>query len=327
MSIGKLTILHVEDDHSIASMVRMVFRSFGFHDEMISADSVQGAREILINLERNLMRLSIIITDMNLPDGTGLDIIREVRKSSTWRLTPIIVLSGEVNETVIDSAYALGANCYVPKISGAKSPMDALRDLYRCWMETARLPGRVSVNRTQAALERSIELRARASEFYIGLAGISRDDADEMEFWLNRALSAGNLSNLAGFFRDKISQCRIPAATLDGIEAVQDRVTASLQRAEQRLRSTPSPGRDLTYGWVLDLSDELDESVLSEVLGCLFPVSPVATMALKARAAAQLEEMAHHFLKNTAEEAIRLRAGRTLELAKRLNVERISHLT
>ena len=321
MPTGKLTVLHVEDDHSTARMVRIVFRSFGFKDEMISADSVQGAQEILNDLERNLKRLSLIITDMNLPDGTGLDIIREVRRSSSWRLTPIIVLSGESDEKVVDSAYALGANCYMPKTSATKSPMDALRDLYRCWMETARLPGKVSVDRIQAALERSIELRTRTSEIYIGLAEISRDDADEMGFWLNRALSAGNLCNLAAFFRDKVSQCRIPAATLDSIEAVQDRVTASLQRAEELLRSSRSPGRDLTYRWVLDLLDELDESVLSEVLGCLFPVSPVATMALKVRAAAQLEEMAHHFLSNTADDAIRLRAGSLLELAKRLNVE------
>jgi len=327
MPMRKVTILHVEDDHTTARMVEMLFWGFGFHGEMISADSVQEAQKLLAEMERDQKLLSLILTDMNPPDGTGLDIIREVRRSPAWRLTPIIVLSGEAGDQVVNSAYALGANCYMPKISGAKSPMDALRDLYRCWVETALLPGRGSVDRLRSALERSIELRARTSEFYIGLAKISQANTDEMEFWLNRALSAGNLSNLAAFFRDKISQCRIPVATLESIEALQGRITDSLDHAEESLRWTPSPGRDLTYRWVLDLLDELDESVLSEVLGCLFPVSPVATMALKARAAAQLEEMAHHILANTSDDGVRQRAGNLLELAKRLNVERISHLT
>jgi len=315
----KLTILHVEDDHPTARMVKTIFRSFGFQGDMLSVDSVHGAKELLTDMERNRKSLSLIISDMNLGDGTGLDIIREVRRNSSWRLTPIIVLSGETDKKIIGSAYALGANCCMPKQPGAKSSMESLRELYGCWLETALLPEAGPMNRLQAIVERAIELRTRTSEFYIGLARNSQDDPVEMGFWLNRALSEGNLSNLAAFLRDQLSQCEIPAAILDRLEAMQYRIKDSLSRAEAGLRTARFPDRDVTYRLALDLSDTLDESVLSEALGCLFPISPVAIVALKARAAAQCQEVACHIIEKTEEAEIRRRAGCLLELAQRLS--------
>jgi len=315
----KLTILHVEDDHPTARMVKTIFRGFGFLGEMLSVDSVHGAKELLADMEKNRKPLSLIISDMNLGDGTGLDIIREIRRSPIWGLTPIIVLSGETDKKIINSAYALGANCCMPKQSGAKSSMESLRELYGCWLETAWLPEAGPMSRLQAIVERAIELRTRTSEFYIGLARNSQDDPVEMGFWLNRALSEGNLSNLAAFFRHQLSQCEIPAAMLDNMEAMQDRVKDSLSQVEEGLRTARFPNRDLTYRLALELSDTFDESVLSEAFGCLFPISPVAIGALKARAAAQYQEIARHILNKTEEAEIRRRAGCLLELAQRLN--------
>ncbi len=316
----KLTILHVEDDLHLAKMVKMVFESFGFEGEMLSADSVHEAIELLADMEKNRKPLSLIISDMNLADGTGLDIIRVVRRSSTWRLTPIIILSGETDNKIVGSAYALGANCYMPKSSGEKSPMESLRELYGCWLEAARLPEGKPVSRINAVVERFIEFRSRTSEFYIGLARISQNDPVEMGFWLNRALSEGNLSNLAAFFRDKLSQDEIPATTLDRMEALQDGMKGSLTRAEEWLRTARFPSQDETYQRVLELSGTIDESHMSEVFGCLFPVSPVATSALKARFAAQWQEMASHMLEKTEDADIRRRATSLLELVQQLSV-------
>jgi len=314
----KMTIIHVEDDHQMATMVRMIFRSFGFEGEMLSVDSVHGAKELLTDMEKNRKPLSLIISDMNLADGTGLDIIHEVRRSFTWRLTPIIVLSGETDRNTIDSAYALGANCYMPKNPVAKSPMASLQELYRCWLETALLPETGPVSRLRAIVEKVIELRTRTSEFYISLAGVSQNDPVEMEFWLNRALSEGNLSNLAAFIRDKLAQIEIPATMMERIESMQDRIKGSLSRAEEGLRTSRFPNRELTYRLALELSDTLDETILSEALGCFFPVSPVAIRALKARAATQWQEMACHIMQKTEEAETRRRAGCLLELAQRL---------
>jgi CheY-like chemotaxis protein len=279
---------------------------------------VREALALLDEKEHKKETISLIISDMNLPDGTGLDIIREVRTSSAWRLTPIIVLSGETNDGSIGSAYALGANCFLPKNKKSSSMMNSLRNLYGCWLESARLPPVSSADRLHAALERSIELRTRSSEFYLGLADACREEPIEMEFWLNHALSEGNMANLVTFFRNKLDNTVIPLITIEKLETMQAKVKDSLRIMEDRLRRTPSPQPATAYRWALDLAGTLDEEALAETLGCLSPVSPVATSALKSRAATQLQDLAAHIAARTEEAELLLKAESLIEWSKQL---------
>ena len=114
----ELTILQVEDDPDLAWLVRMAFEDFGFIGSTIVAESVREAFDLLNERERKQQPLSLIISDIGLPDGSGLDLIREVKTNPYWRMTPVIVLSGERDPAVINAAYALGANSYLSKDTG-----------------------------------------------------------------------------------------------------------------------------------------------------------------------------------------------------------------
>ncbi len=107
----KITILHVEDDPSLAKLVRVAFQSLGFHGNMLTADRVENALALLAERARHHQPVDLILSDMQLPDGTGLDVVREVRADPYWHLTPVLVLSGEIAPGVVNEAYALGANC------------------------------------------------------------------------------------------------------------------------------------------------------------------------------------------------------------------------
>jgi hypothetical protein len=79
----------------------------------------------------------------------------------------------------------------------------------------------------------------------------------------------------------------------------------------------------MTYQWVLDLTDALDEEVFAEVLSYLFPKSPEAATALKSRVANQLWELSMHILKETKEPELRRRAASLLDWAlKVINSDR-----
>lgn len=105
-----LTVLHVEDDSYLSQIVKTSFIHFGFHGDMMNARSLTAAVSLLNNRARDKKPLSLVISDMELPDGTGLDVIREVKTHPTWQATPIIVFSHDVREGVINDAYALGAS-------------------------------------------------------------------------------------------------------------------------------------------------------------------------------------------------------------------------
>jgi CheY-like chemotaxis protein len=313
-----ITILHVEDEPAVANLVQAAFASFGFQGTMLSADGVRSALELLCERSRNQEPVDLILVDMQLPDGTGLDIVREVKADPFWHLTPVLVLSGEVGPGVVNEAYALGANCYIPK--AGKSVMQSLKALYGCWVESALLPQapKGSRDRVEKALARAIRLRARTSDFYLRLANATAGSPGETEFWLESSLSEGNLSNLLAFFQHKISEKDVPPDAVDRLGKMQGWVTQGLDAVEKSLQHSPLPESEETYQWALDLTAEVDEEVFAQSLGYLFPKSPAATLALKERASAHLRRVAAHIRKRTRDPELRTRAEELLKRAERM---------
>ena len=60
-------------------------------------------------------RFSLIITDINMPDINGLELINFVKKNPNYRETPLFVVTTEGREQDRDRGLQLGANEYVIK--------------------------------------------------------------------------------------------------------------------------------------------------------------------------------------------------------------------
>lgn len=99
------TILLVEDEESIAALVRTYLERDGFR-------VVWAARgvEALLELERADVRLAIL--DLQLPDTDGFDLCRAIRDSS--RL-PIVIMTARDEEVDRIMGLELGADDYVTK--------------------------------------------------------------------------------------------------------------------------------------------------------------------------------------------------------------------
>lgn len=321
MNNKDLTILHVEDDALLSKSVQAAFKKFGFPGVMLTAESVREALDLLHDREERDEPLGLIISDMQLPDGTGLDLIREVKTCPAWRNTPVIVLSGEDDSAVINTAYALGANCYMPKVPRSFRIIESLERIYKYWLEEAYLPVNGVSDRLQAAVERAICLRTRSAEFYLGLARVSQEGSDEITFWLDRALNEGNLSNLLAFFRNKLKAADVPSEVIDRLSGMQTQVSNALRTAEARLKDIPAPDPTECYQWACELTEAVNEEIFAEALAYLFPVSSTAAAALKARAAAQLKSLALHVIERTEELSLRQKAVSLLEWSHRLGQE------
>ena len=313
-----VTILHVEDDPLLAEIVRKAFLRFGFRGEMITATSLNEAVRLLGEQAKNSRPVSLIITDMQLPDGTGLDLIREVKSEPAWRMIPVIVLSHDAGEGIIRDAYALGASSYIPKSNVWNAGHGSLQSIYRYWLESVILPRAGARDRLQEALERAIALRTRVADVYLRLARAFPEANEEAAFWLNRALGEGNLSNLLAFFRNKVLEKDVPPGMIDRLSGMQGRVRDALKAAEERLSAVPAPSPALGYELAIELTDALDEGVFAEVLGILFPAGAVAAAALRARAALQMQELASYIRARTEDEDLRRKADSLLDWSDRI---------
>ena len=57
----------------------------------------------------------VLILDINMPEVTGMDLLEFLRRRPEWKELPIIVLSSESAESIVDQALKLGADTYIMK--------------------------------------------------------------------------------------------------------------------------------------------------------------------------------------------------------------------
>ena len=102
-------ILIVEDDAQIRRFVRLALEADGH--EVHEADGLKRGL-----MDAGTRRPALIILDLGLPDGNGVDLILDLRQ---WSMMPVIVLSARGSESDKIAALDAGADDYLVKPFGA----------------------------------------------------------------------------------------------------------------------------------------------------------------------------------------------------------------
>jgi two-component system chemotaxis response regulator CheY len=108
-------ILVVEDSGSTRAFVRAVLEDAGFAQSLGGVEVTEAACgfDAMRLLPRG--RFDLIVTDLNMADINGLELIHFIRKSEHYRGTPLVIISTLTTKPDVDRGLALGANAYVPK--------------------------------------------------------------------------------------------------------------------------------------------------------------------------------------------------------------------
>jgi CheY-like chemotaxis protein len=284
-------ILHVEDDASLRALVDLSFEGFGFHGKTVTAQSVAEAVEDLDDAEAAGETFDLIICDMNLPDGTGLDVVRYVRASDTWRATPVLILSSDPDPRRVGRAYALGANAYVDKSAPGRTLIDVLRSLYDHWAKDVLIPPPLPPDRIQRYIGDAMVVRAQYAQMFQRIGAMFSDDAGETAFWLSRALFESNLINLLKFLHNKLDARELTDGMLEGFDRMQNAEQHTLAVAEGAVQNGRVLTRDEAYMVLLDIMMAADVELLARSIGHLFPVMPVAMDALRGFFVGNLNEV------------------------------------
>jgi DNA-binding response OmpR family regulator len=97
-------MLIVEDDDNLSRGIAFSFEKVGF--EVACAGTVESVKALLQS------KFDIIILDLGLPDGDGIELCRNIRKDYN---TPIIILTARDLETDEVQGFSAGADDYVTK--------------------------------------------------------------------------------------------------------------------------------------------------------------------------------------------------------------------
>lgn len=102
------TIMSVDDSTSVRQMVSFTLKSAGYNvvEAKDGLDALGKLKEGPVNM---------ILTDLNMPNMDGIELIREVRADSSHKFIPIIMLTTESQADKKQEGKAAGATGWIVK--------------------------------------------------------------------------------------------------------------------------------------------------------------------------------------------------------------------
>ena len=104
-------VLIVDDSRSMRAVIKKTISMSGFKmDQCLEAGNGREALDVLAKVW-----VDVIISDINMPEMNGLELLEELKKDSLLKAIPAIVISTEGSEKRIQDAYDLGARGFIKK--------------------------------------------------------------------------------------------------------------------------------------------------------------------------------------------------------------------
>jgi CheY-like chemotaxis protein len=128
-----VTIIMIEDDEGHARLIERNIRRSGVNNEIIPFASGADAVNYLFGRDgsgaRHAGKALLVLLDLNLPDMSGIDILRQIREDGILKTAPVVVLTTTDDSHEIKRCYELGCNVYITKPVHYESFANAIRQL------------------------------------------------------------------------------------------------------------------------------------------------------------------------------------------------------
>lgn len=101
-------ILAVDDSKTMREMVSFTLKGAGY--EVVDAEDGKAALAAL-----NGIRVDAVITDLNMPNMNGFELIRALRANPLYKFTPILMLTTEGDASKKEEGKSAGATGWIVK--------------------------------------------------------------------------------------------------------------------------------------------------------------------------------------------------------------------
>ena len=118
-------ILIVDDSRTIRQQVGFTLTKEGF--EVVEAEDGQdGLNKLQANAD-----ISMIVSDVNMPNMGGLEMVEAIRQIEQFKFLPIIMLTTESSGDIVDRAKKAGASGWLVKPFNPEQLVGAVKKLAR----------------------------------------------------------------------------------------------------------------------------------------------------------------------------------------------------
>ncbi len=107
-SSTKSTIMVVDDDHELVTIVRVILEQKGFN-----VRCAYNGPQLFAGLDEH--KPDLIILDIMMPEMDGLEVLTRLKSNQGTSSIPVILLTAKVQYEDVLGGYKLGANHYITK--------------------------------------------------------------------------------------------------------------------------------------------------------------------------------------------------------------------
>ena len=104
-----MRILTVDDFSTMRKIVKNILRQLGY-ENIVEADDGTTALDVL-----KQEKVDFIISDWNMPNMTGLDLLKNVRADESLKDIPVLLVTAEALKENVVEAVKAGVNGYIVK--------------------------------------------------------------------------------------------------------------------------------------------------------------------------------------------------------------------
>lgn len=99
----------IDDDEEMSRAIGLMLKVLNC--EVTTFHNVRSAAQLFASGRKP----DLLILDINMPEVTGLDMVEFLRRRPDTKNLPIVMLSSEAADTMVDKAMELGADSYLKK--------------------------------------------------------------------------------------------------------------------------------------------------------------------------------------------------------------------
>jgi len=105
-----LKLLVVDDSSTMRRIIKNTLQRLGFNDVLEAEHGVEAWQ-----IMERTPDINVLITDWNMPEMNGLDLVRKVRAEKKYESMPIIMVTTEGGKAEVITALKAGVNNYIVK--------------------------------------------------------------------------------------------------------------------------------------------------------------------------------------------------------------------
>ena len=126
MPPGDIKILVVDDMAAMRKILKTLLAQLGYKN----VDEAEDGKQALEILKQNPNKYGLVITDWNMPNMTGIELVQAIRSDEQLKHLPILMVTAEAKKENVLMAIKAGVNNYIVKPFTAETLKEKMEKIF-----------------------------------------------------------------------------------------------------------------------------------------------------------------------------------------------------